>query len=356
MRSFAPIAAQFTLAVLLVAGACRSQQSDELESQLPDLKPPRILETLDVETSPGDPVLLAYKPVGKVAWSVSLVQRSQQARGESKATSGSRQKFTMESTLAESGQTLWVQEMRMRNVTVEPLEGKPDKVAGESTNAVRSALEMVKFKVKSDATGRVLDVSLEGTPAAPFKGMKKVVEKLVRESAVSLPDRPVAPGESWETESMAEADTDRTASVVESKYNSVFLGWTECGTSPGRCAVIRTTGQFTIGGTLTGKAAGESSGTGRTDSVVVLNLEQGRVEKCGVTGTAVQRFAIKGKDGGPVFTDTLDTEAEWVLAPANAPEAKSEPAKEPDGKGAPARNPEGKGERAGKPADKGEAR
>jgi len=305
------------LFALAVSPQCKESEQADLE--LPDLEAPRLLEGLEIDTSPEDALVLAFKPVEAAAWDVAMVQKSAQERADKKMTTGSRQTFRLENKLQENKGGSWTSVIQLKNVSIKPLEGKEDKTAEGPLLALRSALESLRFKVTTDPRGTVLDLALEGPQAAQLRGMKELIERMVADSSVVLSEQAVAPRGTWETRRSSATEKGASRNVLDASYSSEFLGWADCGSSPEKCAVVRTRGEFTVSGGVAGKEMdAEVKGSGRTDSVVLLNLAKGRVEACGVKGVSIQRFIVGARKGGPEFTDTTWTDVEWRLAPAAA--------------------------------------
>jgi hypothetical protein len=172
--------------------------------------------------------------------------------------------------------------------------------------------------VKLSPRGEIVDLSVEGGNANRWQGMQQVLEQLVKDSVIELPEQAVAPGDRWPMQRESLLKTKKTANKIVYDLNSKFLGYAQGIDNCPRCAVVHTEGTYTVTGTVTTPGMeGTSAGIGRAASVVVLNLDAGRLVLSETSSALSQTFALKGKNGNLEFAEEQRNRLvqEWLGAP-----------------------------------------
>jgi hypothetical protein len=292
----------------------------EQESQeaLPTLAAPEILAELTIAPMDGKATLLRYSPQPVGRHKVELSQESTQARTGRKMDIGTQQTFILNRKLQEEGADGWTTLLTISDLEVKPTKESKDEAMAGAIKALKSALLAVQMVVKLNPQGKVIDLSVRGGSANRWQGMEQVLEQLVKDSVIELPEQAVAPGDRWPMQRESLLKTKKTASKIVYELSSKFLGYAQGIENCPRCAVVHTEGTFTVSGTVTTPGMnGSSTGAGRAASVVVLNLDAGRLVHSETSSASHQTFALKGKNGALKFSEEQRNRLvqEWLGAP-----------------------------------------
>jgi len=303
--------------------AAGAQLPGPLTVEVPELTPPGLLSKLTVDAQ-GSAVLLAYKPTPEAVYQVSLHQVSAQKRADRRMEAGTEQTFNFNRKLVSQTDESWTVEMWLSNLQVSSDRKSKNKEMTAALTAVRDALELARFQVTTNGLGEVLKFEVTGGDASRWVGMKDVLEQMVKDSIVQLPGKEVAPGATWPTSRESVIKKRKTANRIVYDLNSTFMGYVEVEGVCTRCAVVRTNGEFTISGEVVVPGMkGKTSGSGKTDSVVVLNPETGVLVKSAVKTSSAQHFQVAGDDGGSMdFVEEMSTDFTQELAPGRKPGGK----------------------------------
>jgi hypothetical protein len=292
-----------------VAGATASS----LEA--PTLESPSLLADLTIAPMDGKAIQLRYLPQPSGRHRVELEQHSAQTRGARALDIGTRQEFTLVRKLVNEGTDRWTTALRFDDMTVEPLGRSKDTAMEGAVESIKKALMGVRMEVTLDGRGTVHDVVVKGGDINRLQGMGQVLDQLVKDSIVELPEAPVAPGDRWPTVRESLLKTMKSANKITYALNSKFLGYAQGIDQCLRCAVVHTEGTFTIDGTITAPGMeGTSSGRGRLHAVVVLDVDAGRLMRSLTASVARQQFDLKGKNGGLVMSEEQSNQVvlEWL--------------------------------------------
>jgi len=270
------------------------QSSKKAAAALPELRSPGLLDKLVLDKERKAPAALRYKPRESAEYSVVLNQKSTQNRGGKSLNVGTRQTFVLTRELKEETDKGWVSVLRIRDMKVTPDGKSKDKEIGQAMQSVVDALQSVQFMVTTNSRGEVLDFSVSGGDASRWKGMKDALEQLVKDSVPPLCENEVVPGDSWDTHREAHIKKLKTANRIVYDLTSTFLGYAAMPERCDRCAVVRTTGGFTIAGEITAPGMkGGTSGHGKTDALFVLDVDEGVVVSSSMATVSVQEFELK---------------------------------------------------------------
>jgi hypothetical protein len=281
---------------------------------MPELAAPALLDSLTLEPGDSKAVELRYQSQETGRHKVLLHQQSVQEREGKKLRLGTNQTFVLERKLVEKAGEEWVTGLRIRDLRVEPDKESSQKAAADALAAIQEALQSVTILTRLNGLGKVLSVELSGGDANRWPGLKQILEQLVKDSVVELPEKAVAPGESWKTERESLLQTRKTANRIVYDLNSTFLGYAAVA-GCARCAVVRTQGTFSIAGSVTAPdTRGSTGGGGRTDSVVVLDLDEGRLVRSETVTSTRQTFALEGKEAKIPFAEEQQNRIslEWL--------------------------------------------
>ena len=306
--------------VSVLSGGCRKDETvsesgsvqSAKEFVLPDLAPPALLQEVGEITRTGESVLLRYKPDRAARYQVELHQSSVQLRSGRRLEMGTRQTFTLTGELEDTEVGRWLMQYHISDLKVVPDKASRDKEMAEAMRAIREAILRVRFKVRQDGVGAIHDFSVEGGDMSRWAGLEDVLEQLIKDSVVELPDKAVSPGESWLRKRATDVKKRKTVNRIEAELTTTFEGLATLPEVCRRCAVLRIRGEFTITGTVIAPGLdGQTSGRGRSDAVAVLDLEAGRLVR-NETGTVnVQKYALsgslEGKQGKMSFQEEMST-------------------------------------------------
>lgn len=270
----------------------------------PPLDPPGLLSNLTIAPMDGKPVTLRYLPQADGRHQVKLSQHSTQERAGRKMDIGTEQTFVLKRELQEKGEENWTTRLSIADLIIEPTRESQDEAMAGVMEALRSALTSVRMAVTLSPRGEVVDLAVEGGDSNRWQGMQQVLEQLVKDSVVEMPEQAVAPGDRWPTRRESLLKTKKTANKIVYESNSRFLGYAQGTPGCTRCAVVHTEGTLTLTGTVTTPGMeGTSTGTGRAASVVVLDLDAGRLVRSETASAMRQTFALKGKSGELGFAE-----------------------------------------------------
>ena len=308
----------FIVALLLftqfLALSCKKEEGGEEEKEtgaaadeVRDPPEPGLLKKLAVDSKDGAAVELRYRPSAVALYRVEMKQRNAQTQAGKTMEVSSRYGFEMQRTLVQEEKAEWVEEVTFGKMEVEldwgGASGKNDEVA----RTMRNVLQSARFKARVNRRGELLGFESTGVEAGRWKGMSEVLKQFLTESAVPLPEKKVAPGESWSGERDIELTQQKTESKVLARYTSTFLGWTDQEVSCDRCAVIRTAATFTLSGKSNVPGVdGIEEGSGKSDSVAVMDVERGLLVRASMTSRSSQRFTLQGRRGKMAFRETKD--------------------------------------------------
>lgn len=295
--------------------------------QLPQLSPPELLTGLTIAPMDGKAVMLRYKPQAIGRHRVRLTQESSQERAGRKMDIGTQQTFVLNRELQEEGKDGWTTRLTITDLVVEPSKESKDEAMAGAMEALKNALQTVEMAVKQSPQGAVLDLQVMGGGTNRWQGMKQVMEQLVKDSIVELPEQGVAPGDDWPMSRESLLKTRKTANKIVYELNSKFLGYAQGLEGCTRCAVVHTEGTYTVTGTVTTPGMeGTSSGRGRAASVVVLDLDAGRLVLSETASALRQTFVLKGKDGDLEFSEEQRNRLvqEWLRPPEKSASGRSE--------------------------------
>ncbi len=314
--------------VVLICGltACKEKENGKAESApagksaeaLPQLAASELLAGLTIAPMDGKATKLRYKPQDVGRHRVKLTQESTQERAGRKMDIGTNQTFILNRKLQEEGEDGWTTHLSISELVVKPSKESKDEAMDGAMEALKNALQTVQMVVKQSPLGGVLEVQVEGGDTNRWQGMKQVMEQLVKDSIVELPEQAVAPGDRWPMNRESLLKTKKTANKIVYELNSKFLGYAQGLAGCIRCAVVHTEGTYTVTGTVTTPGMeGVSSGTGRTESVVVLDLDAGRLVLSETASAMRQTFVLKGKDGDLEFAEEQRNRLvqEWLGPP-----------------------------------------
>ncbi len=315
----------FILATLLWSlTACKEAEQTppvsepESSAQAPTLAAPEILAGLTIAPMDGKPTLLRYAPQSTGRHQVKLSQESSQERAGRKLDIGTQQTFVLNRKMVEEGTDGWTTRLSISDLKVEPTKESKDEAMAGAVEALKSALLTVRMVVKLNPRGEIVDLSVDGGSSNRWQGMKQVLEQLVKDSVVELPEHAVAPGDRWPMNRESLLKTKKTANKIVYELNSKFLGYAQGIEDCARCAVVHTEGTYTVTGTVTTPGMeGASAGLGRAASVVVLDLDAGRLVLSEASSALHQNFALKGKNGELEFAENQRNRLtqEWIGAP-----------------------------------------
>jgi len=290
----------------------------EKRAKSPTLADPEILSSLTIAPMDGKAVKLRYLPQDVARFKVKLNQESTQERAGRKMNIGTQQTFVLNRKLVDQEDDGWTTRLTISDLKVEPTNESKDEAMAGAVKALTQALLTVQMVVKLSPQGEVLDLSVEGGSSNRWQGMKQVLEQLVKDSVVELPERAVAPGDRWPMQRESLLKTKKTANKIVYDLNSKFLGYAQGIKDCARCAVVHTEGTYAVDGTVTTPGMeGTSIGAGSTASVVVLNLDSGRLMLSETSSALHQTFALKGKNGDLEFAEDQRNRLiqEWLAAP-----------------------------------------
>jgi len=279
------------------------------EPTLPAVKPPALLAELKIDAGDAAPVKLAYVPVEKAEYAVKLRQVSTQHPAGKTISMGMEQSFLLEKALIEGGdRTAWALNLRIRDLAIKPDGKSKDKEMDAAMASLRDAIEKARFRLHTTSTGKVEQFALEGEGAERWAGMKDVLEQLIRDAVIELPDHPVKPGESWQADRETKVDRRKTVNRIRFTIKSTFAGMTRLAGHCERCAVVQTDSRFVIDGDvtapgMTGKTAGKGQGTG----VAVIDLERGIIVKSAMATASGQAFEIRSKGRSQKFDEVMES-------------------------------------------------
>jgi hypothetical protein len=311
---------------LLCVSACKDEAGQAPEEAQADAKSapleldapkePALLADLEIVTTPATKVALSFKPAEIRAYQVSLRQLSSQQREGKTFGLDTIQEFELVKKIKENGDEGWTEAVSIRNVSVRPAKrkSKPDQVFKGPEEAIARMLQSLRFTVKTNSRGQVQEFKLLGPEAGRLKGMKEVLEQLVEQGAVELPEKPVAPGESWEGEEESFVEKRKTKNRVVSHHRTTFVGWAKGVKGCQRCAVLRTLTDHDINGKIAApKMEGKTEGKGKSDSVILLDVDSGTMVQAAVSANSRQRFVLAGKRSDMVFLEEMETTVEQKL-------------------------------------------
>lgn len=284
--------------------------------ELEALPAPPLLEKLTVVTSPATRTQLSFRPAEKRTYQVSLRQLSSQEREGKSFGLDSVQEFKLVKEIKDNGDDGWTEEVSIKDAEVRPARQTRggDQVFKGPEEAIARMLQGLRYRVKSDARGQVLEFTLLGPQAGRLQGMKDVLEQLTRESAVTLPAEPVAPGESWDGEEESFVEKRKTKNRVLSRHRTTFIGWAEGVSGCKRCAVLRTVIDYDISGKIVAPGMeGTTEGKGKSDSVALLDVETGTLVQSSIAAASRQRFILTGKRADMAFTERMEATIEQKL-------------------------------------------
>jgi hypothetical protein len=279
---------------------------------LPDLAPPALLQEVGEITRAGESVLLRYKPDRAARYQVKLHQSSAQLRSGRRLEMGTEQTFTLAGELEDTEVGRWLMQYRISDLKVTPDKASRDKEMAEAVRAIRDAILKVRFKVRLDGVGVIHEFSAEGGDLSRWAGLEDVLEQLIKDSVVELPDKAVSPGESWLKKRSTDVKKRKTINKIEAELTTTFEGMAVLPGACRRCAVLRTRGEFTITGEVVAPGLeGQTSGRGRSDAVAVLDLDAGRLVRNETGAVNVQKYALagslEGKKGTMSFEEEMST-------------------------------------------------
>ena len=309
-----PLIVALLLFTLSLALSCKKEEEGEEKKEavaaadeVQGPPEPALLKKLAVDKKDGAPVELRYRPGAVALYRVEMTEKNAQTQAGKTMEVSSRYTFEMQRTLVQEEKEEWVEEVTFGKMEVEldwgKAPGKDDGVA----RAMRNALQSARFKARVNRLGELLDFESTGVEASRWKGMSEVLKQFLTESTVTLPEKKVAPGESWSGERDIELTQQKTESEVLARYTSTFLGWTDLEGSCDRCAVIRTAAPFTLSGKSTVPGVeGTEEGAGKSDSVAVVDVDRGLLVRASMTSRSSQRFTLQGRRGKMEFRETKD--------------------------------------------------
>jgi hypothetical protein len=318
LHCFALVALLWSLTACKEAEQVPPAAEPEAADSLPSLAAPEILAELTIAPMDGKATLLRYAPQIVGRHKVKLSQESRQERAGRKMDIGTQQTFILNRKLQEEGADGWTTRLTISDLEVEPTKESKDEAMAGAIEALKSALLTVQMVVKLSPRGEIVDLSVEGGNANRWQGMQQVLEQLVKDSVIELPEQAVAPGDRWPMQRESLLKTKKTANKIVYDLNSKFLGYAQGIDNCPRCAVVHTEGTYTVTGTVTTPGMeGTSAGIGRAASVVVLNLDAGRLVLSETSSALSQTFALKGKNGNLEFAEEQRNRLvqEWLGAP-----------------------------------------
>lgn len=298
-----PIGLLMVILALLVATGCSKDDEAAPEEKtaaavptppLPELDPLELLDRLAIGKGDGQAVELRYQPAESSSYDVKLYQKSSQLRAGKDLSIGTRQTFVLVRKLLEQSEDSWQVELSLNNLKVQPDAQAKDKELSAAMTAAAEALEKVRFQITTNGLGAVQEFAVSGGESSRWKGMTDALEHLVRDSAVTLPKQAVKPGDSWDASRQVLLRKQKTANKIDYKLTSTFLGYAEYEGRCKHCAVVRTTGTFTIEGKITAPGMkGETAGHGKADALAVIDVERGLLAASALAAASVQDFNLK---------------------------------------------------------------
>ncbi len=299
-----------TDAVPAKAGEEPAGQSGPLaEPTLPAVKPPALLSELKIEAGVGEPVSLLYAPVERADYAVRLQQVSTQHPGGKTVAMGMEQSFILERTLVEGGdRQAWAVNLRIRDLEIKPSGKSKDKEMDSAMASLRDAIEKAHFRLHTTATGKVDQFVLEGEGADRWSGMKDVLEQLVRDAVIELPDHPVKPGDTWQANRETKVDRRKTVNRIRFTIQSKLVGLTKLDGHCARCAVVETDSRFVIDGDVTAPGmSGKTVGKGQGSGVAVIDIERGVIVKSAMAAVSSQAFEVRSKGRSQKFDEVMES-------------------------------------------------
>ncbi len=282
-----------------------AQKAEEAGIKVTAPADPGLLAKLTVDEGDGKPVELSYRPHQLAIYRVDMTEKNTQTQSGKTMSVSSRFMFEMKRKLLEEEKQSWVEEVTFGKMEVEVDRGKASEMNEGVARAMRNALQSSRFKARVNGRGEMLDFESTGVEAGRWKGMSEVLKQFMTESSVALPDKLVAPGDSWSGQRDVDLTQQKTESKVVTNYTSTFLGWSEVEGSCKRCAVIRTEATFALSGKSNVPGVdGTEEGAGKSVSIAVLDPDRGLLVRSSMTSNSSQRFTIKGKRGRMDFRET----------------------------------------------------
>jgi hypothetical protein len=279
------------------------------EPALPALKAPALLSELKVETGGTEPVTLVYQPVEKANYAVTLKQVSTQHPAGKTITMGMEQSFILERTLVEGGdRTGWAVQLRMKNLEIKASGKSKDKEMDAAMSSLRDAIEKARFRLHTTPSGKVEQFVLEGEGAERWAGMKDVLEQLVRDAVIELPDHPVKPGDTWQANRETKVDRRKTVNRLRFTIQSRLVGMTKLEGHCTRCAVVQTDSSFVIDGDVTAPGmTGRTVGKGLGSGVAVIDVDRGVIVMSAMASSSGQAFVIQSKGRSQKFDEVMES-------------------------------------------------
>jgi len=135
-----------------------------------------------------------------------------------------------------------------------------------------------------------------------------VLEQLVRDAVIELPDHPVKPGEAWKVERETKVDRRKTVNRIKFTIESRFVGLTSLKGHCIWCAVVQTDSSFVIDGDVTVPGmTGNTVGRGLGKGVAVIDLDRGIIVRSAMSSASGQAFEIRSKGRAQKFDEVMES-------------------------------------------------
>jgi len=297
---------------------------------LPNLEPPALLDELTISTAPDEPLLIRYSPQQDFTYDVQLAQKNTQVRNDKRISLGTSQTMKLIGELAARQDSTWKVNLRISDLRMEDaelpegvrlkesvvshdapapsgqIENRKSKTENRALDQVKSAVESARFSLKTNGLGEVIEFGMTGGDSPQWQGMKDVLELLVRDSVASLPEDKVKPGQSWPLKRESVLRKAKTENRIVYDLSSQLLGFASLPDLCTKCAVIRTTGTFTIEGKVIATGmTGSTQGRGSTDAVAVIDVDRGLLVRSEMGTVSIEEFRLSSGKSEIAFSEEM---------------------------------------------------